>query len=130
MPGGTYFFTVNLLEGQQDLLVRHIDELHEVVRRTREERPFHIDAWVELPDHMHCIWTLPPGDDDFSNRWKSIKIRFVQAIPRTERRTMSVLQKVSGGYGRAVSGSIVSVMSRTMNIMSITRTGIRLNMAM
>jgi hypothetical protein len=33
------------------------------------------------------VWTLPPGDDDFSNRWKAIKIRFVQAIPRTERRS-------------------------------------------
>jgi len=36
---------------------------------------------------MHCVWTLPPGDDDFSTRWKAIKIRFVQAIPRTERRS-------------------------------------------
>ncbi len=67
--------------------MRHIDELREALRRTREERPFYVDAWVVLPDHMHCIWTLPPGDDDFSNRWKSIKIRFVQAIPCTERRS-------------------------------------------
>lgn len=40
-----------------------------------------------LPDHMHCVWTLPPSDDDFSNRWKSIKIRFVQVIPCIERRS-------------------------------------------
>jgi putative transposase len=33
---------------------------------------------------MHCVWTLPPGDDDFSNRWKAIKIRFVQKIPAIE----------------------------------------------
>jgi len=85
--GGKYFFTVNLLERQQDTLVRHINVLREAVRKTRRERPFHIDAWAVLPDHMHCIWTLPPGDDDFSNRWKSIKIRFVQAIPPTERRS-------------------------------------------
>ncbi len=87
VPGSTYFFTVNLLERRQDTLVWHIDILREAVRKTRRERPFHIDAWVVLPDHMHCIWTLPPGDDDFSNRWKSIKIRFVQTIPRTERRS-------------------------------------------
>jgi putative transposase len=74
VPGGTYFFTVNLLE-----------------------RPFHIDAWVVLPDHMHCVWTLPPGDDDFSNRWKSIKIRFVQAIPRTERRSPGRIAKGERG---------------------------------
>lgn len=42
---------------------------------------------VVLPDHMHYVWTLPPGDDDYSNRWKAIKIRFVQALPRTERRS-------------------------------------------
>jgi hypothetical protein len=84
VPGGTYFFTVNLLERRQDTLVRHIDVLREAIRKTRKERPFLIDAWVVLPDHMHCIWTLPSGDDDFSNRWKSIKICFVQAIPRTE----------------------------------------------
>jgi putative transposase len=87
VPGGTYFFTVNLLERRLDTLVRHVDALREAVRTTKRERPFHIDAWVVLPDHMHCVWTLPPGDDDFSNRWKAIKIRFVQAIPRTERRS-------------------------------------------
>lgn len=87
LPGGTYFFTVNLLERRLDLLVRHIDQLREAVRVTRCERPFHIDAWVVLPDHMHCIWTLPPGDDDFSTRWKAIKIRFVQKIPAVERRS-------------------------------------------
>jgi putative transposase len=48
------------------------------------ERPFHIDAWVVLPDHMHCIWTLPPGDTNYSERWKAIKIRFARALPRTE----------------------------------------------
>ncbi|MEQ1486678.1 transposase [Methyloglobulus sp.] len=86
VPGGTYFFTVNLLERRQDTLVRHIDILREAVRKTRHERPFHIDAWVVLPDHLHCVWTLPLGDDDFSNRWKAIKIRFVQALPNPIRR--------------------------------------------
>lgn len=28
VPGGTYFFTVNLLERKLDLLVRHIDYVH------------------------------------------------------------------------------------------------------
>ena len=97
IPGGTYFFTVNLLERKQDLLVRHIGELREAVRVTRRERPFHIDAWVVLPDHMHAVWTLPPGDDDFSNRWKSIKIRFVQRLPRTERRSKVRIAKGERG---------------------------------
>ncbi len=50
MPGGTYFFTVNLLERRRTL-VRHIGALREAVRVTRREQPFHIDAWVVLPDH-------------------------------------------------------------------------------
>lgn len=55
MPGGTYFFTVNLLKRRLDLLVRHVDTLREAVRAMRRERPFHIDTWVVLPDHMYCI---------------------------------------------------------------------------
>jgi len=97
IPGGTYFFTVNLLEWRLDLLVRHIGELRVAVRATKRDRPFHIDAWVVLPDHMHTIWTLPPGDDDFSNRWKAIKIRFVQALPRTERRSSVRIAKGERG---------------------------------
>ena len=59
VPGGTYFFTVNLLERNLRLLTDHIDLLRLAVRQVRTRRPFHIDAWVVLPDHMHCIWTLP-----------------------------------------------------------------------
>ena len=87
VPGGTYFFTINLLERRSDLLTRHIESLREAVRRTRAERHFHIDGWVVLPDHLHCVLTLPPGDDDFSNRIKAIKIRFVRAVEPTERRS-------------------------------------------
>jgi REP element-mobilizing transposase RayT len=50
----------------------------------RRQRLFHIDAWVVLPNYLHCVWTLPLGDDDFSNCWKAIKSRCVQALPRTE----------------------------------------------
>jgi putative transposase len=87
IPGGSYFFTINLLERRSDLLVRHIDALRAAVRRTRRERPFRIDAWVVLPEHLHFVLTLPEGDDDFSNRIKAIKIRFVRALPPTERRS-------------------------------------------
>ena len=59
--GGTYFFTANLLERRLDTLVRHVDALREAVRVTRRERPFHIDAWVVLPNHMHCVWTFAAG---------------------------------------------------------------------
>jgi len=32
-----------------------------------------------LPEHMHCIWTLPESDIDFFGRWKIIKTYFVEA---------------------------------------------------
>lgn len=85
--GWDVFFTVNLLERRLDTLVQHIDVLRDAVQATKRARPFYIDAWMVLPDHMHCVWTLPPGDTDFSNRWKAIKIRFVQKLPCTERRS-------------------------------------------
>lgn len=97
VPGGTYFFTVNLLERRSCLLVEHIDSLRNAVRQVRARRPFHIDAWVVLPDHMHCIWTLPPGDADYSNRWKAIKIAFSKTLPKTER--LSVVRAKKGERG-------------------------------
>lgn len=50
------------------------------------QRPFRIDAIVVLPDHLrlHCIWTLPPDDADFSTRWRLIKTRFARAVPAGE----------------------------------------------
>ncbi len=87
IAGGCYFFTVNLLERQNTLLVDHIDLLRESVQLCKQNRPFHIDAWVVLPEHMHCIWTLPEGDMDFSNRWKIIKTHFSKALPKEERRS-------------------------------------------
>ena len=57
VPGGTFFFTLNLLDRRSDLLVAHVDVLREAVRRTRLRSPFRIDAWVVLPDQMHCLWT-------------------------------------------------------------------------
>ena len=79
-----YFFTVNLLERKKTLLVNHIEELRHAITKTRKQKPFHIDGWVILPDHMHCIWTLPKGDDDYSGRWRAIKTTFSKSISKTE----------------------------------------------
>ncbi len=62
VSGGTYFFTVNLYDRRSEILTRNIDVLREAVRKVRARVPFHIDAWVVLPDHLHCLWTLPEGD--------------------------------------------------------------------
>lgn len=41
--------------------------------KVRQKYPFAIDAIVLLPDHIHCIWTLPPTDSDYATRWRLIK---------------------------------------------------------
>ena len=56
IPGATIFFTVTLANRQSNLLVREIARLRDAVRITRADRPFDIEAWVVLPDHLHCIW--------------------------------------------------------------------------
>lgn len=82
ISGATVFFTVNLAQRGSRLLVDEIERLRAAVRKTRVERPFHIDAWVVLPDHIHAVWTLPEGDADFSSRWGAIKARFSMDLRR------------------------------------------------
>ena len=78
--GATVFFTVTLATRGTDILTREIEALRQAVRATRAERPFAIDAWVVLPDHMHCVWTLPQTDSDFSTKMGAIKARFTRAV--------------------------------------------------
>ena len=72
LKGGTYFFTVNLAERKRKLLTDQIDALRGAFREIKQAHPFRIDAIVVLPDHLHTLWTLPEGDDDFSLRWRQI----------------------------------------------------------
>ena len=69
-PGATWFFTVNLAQRRGNtLLVDHVDHLRESLRRVKQQHPFRIDAMVVLPEHLHAIWTLPPGDHAIGIRW-------------------------------------------------------------
>jgi putative transposase len=83
VPGASVFFTVVLVDRGADTLVRHIEVLREAVRVTGAKRPFGIDAWVVLPDHMHCVWTLPEEDADYSGRMGEIKGQFTRAVRRS-----------------------------------------------
>ena len=77
VPGGTFFFTL-VTDRRRPILA--LDEavgvLRHAFRSVRQLRPFEIDAVVVMPDHLHCIWTLPPDDADFSTRWRLIKTWF------------------------------------------------------
>jgi putative transposase len=82
VAGGTYFFTITLVDRTSGALVDHIEHLRAAVRAVRQAHPFVIDAVVVLPDHLHLLMTLPDGDADFSNRLSLIKRRFTDAVTR------------------------------------------------
>lgn len=94
---GTYFFTVNLYDRKQRLLVEHIDLLREAVRKVKAMHPFEIDAMVILPGHLHAVRTLPVGDADYPTRWALIKAGFSRRLPADERRSRSRLAKGERG---------------------------------
>ncbi len=75
--GASYFFTV-VTEKRQKLFAddENVDLLRQAFRHVMKKHPFVIEAAVVLPDHLHCIWTLPVGDADFSTRWRLIKTWF------------------------------------------------------
>jgi putative transposase len=72
--GRSYFFTLVAFRRRPILCDDAIrSSLRTAFDRTRLRRPFAIDAIVLMPDHLHCIWTLPDGDTDISTRWTQIK---------------------------------------------------------
>lgn len=74
IPGGSYFFTVCTRSRRPILTNAPIRQaLMEALEHVRVKYPFHMDAWVILPDHLHCLWTLPEGDSAFSERWSMVK---------------------------------------------------------
>ncbi|MFN0113798.1 MAG: REP-associated tyrosine transposase, partial [Paracoccaceae bacterium] len=83
VPGAQVFFTVALADRGSELLLREAELLRQAVRAVRAKRPFGIDAWVVLPDHMHCVWRLPEEDADYSTRMASIKAQFWMALRRS-----------------------------------------------
>jgi len=82
--GGTFFFTVNLANRSSRLLTDHIDWLRDSVRKVRHTHPFKIVAMVILPDHVHAIWTLPSGDNNYPLRWSLIKAGFSRRLEKTD----------------------------------------------
>jgi REP-associated tyrosine transposase len=97
VPGGSYFFTVNLTDRRWGLLTEHVELLRAAFRYTQERHPFSIEASVVLPDHLHAVWTLPDGDADFALRWRLIKTVFSRGLPPGERLSKSRSSKGERG---------------------------------
>ena len=100
VPGASIFFTAALQDRGSTLLCENVQRLREAVAVTRHERPFEIEAWVVLPDHMHCIWTLPAGDADFATRWRLIKARFSRGLVRGHLRNSHIARQERGIWQR------------------------------
>jgi putative transposase len=83
VPGGTYFFTVNLRDRSSSFLTEHIGLLRAAFRVVKHKQPFDVDAIVILPEHLHAIWTLPQGDADYPGRWRAIKSTFTRAVVKS-----------------------------------------------
>ena len=80
VSGGTFFFTVTLADRSSNLLIERVDDLRASFALAQRDMPFQCDAMVVLPDHLHAVWTLPDGDDDFSTRWKRIEAGFYKSV--------------------------------------------------
>lgn len=101
------------IAGRQPILTASRVRLcfREAIVRAHRTRPFRIDAWVLLPDHLHCIWTLPPEDGDFSSRWGFIK-RFVSQPCKdtmgvaTEKLSASKRRRKETGFGNGGFGNM------------------------
>ena len=95
VPGGTFFFTLVLANRRSTLLTTHIDVLRESWRAVRHRWPFETVAVVVLPEHLHAVWRLPDGDDDYPGRWRAIKARFTRHLGR---RGVSIPRTKNGEY--------------------------------
>jgi len=100
LPGACVFLTITLAQRGSSTLVERVEFLRQAVRATMETRPFRIDAWVVLPDHMHCVWTLPEGDAGYGQRVQSIKARFSRQLPVGPRRASHIARREKGIWQR------------------------------
>ncbi|MEO0967048.1 MAG: transposase [Cyanobacteria bacterium J06639_18] len=74
VPGCTYFFTQVTYQRYPWLCTENARQILRVsINKVRQTYPFKIEALVLLPDHLHCIWTLPPEDSNYATRWRMIK---------------------------------------------------------
>ncbi len=93
--GGTYFFTLvtynrlPLFSSQKS-----VELFFDALRYTSARMPFESVAYVILPDHIHCIWTLPEESSDYSTRWRLIKSYFTRYTNKRDSASTSRVNKM------------------------------------
>ena len=125
VPGGSFFFTVNLGQRNARLLTEHVGLLRAAFRYTRARHPFAIDAIVVLPDYLHTIWTCPrmtpisPRAGGSSNQGSPAPCRQPSGSPK------AACEKASAAFGSGAIGSTPCVTRTTSRGTRITFTLIR-----
>jgi putative transposase len=97
IEGGVFFFTVTLADRSSDVLLRHIDRLQRIYMLVQERHPFETIAICVLLDHLHAVWSLPPGDSNYSLRWSPIKSGFSRRLPGDMQRSSSKIARRERG---------------------------------
>ena len=80
--------------------MRHIDRLRRIYKVVQNKYPFESVAVCVLPDHLHAVWTLPPGDANFPLRWALIKSGFSRGLAAIERSASKVTKREKGVWQR------------------------------
>jgi putative transposase len=75
-----HFLTAALAEDRCGSLTDHVDTLQLAWRACRDRYPFTLTAGVILPDHLHCIVALPPGDSHGRARWGLLQELFQHVV--------------------------------------------------
>ncbi len=103
-PGGTFFFTV-VTYGRRPIFksAQARAYLGEAMREVRQAAFFEMPGFVILPDHFHCLWSLPTGDTAYSSRWSRIKRLFSKSW-------------TSAGMARSVSSSRSRIRHRELDV--------------
>ncbi|MGH8548395.1 MAG: REP-associated tyrosine transposase [Methylococcales bacterium] len=98
VQGSNHSLTVNTYRLQTLLTDADVrSALRDAIGTIRLTHPFLIEDWVLLPDHMHTLWTWPPGDGDYSHRWRVIQRMVTQRCQtRLNRPEWMNLQLFSG----------------------------------
>lgn len=94
IKGGTYFFTLVTFKRMKIFSdPGNVELLRRAMKHVMKNHAFVIDAMVVLPEHIHCIWTLPRGEEDYSIRWRRVKTFFTRKCDMKYRQQASDARK-------------------------------------
>ena len=81
--GATYFFTLVAYE-RRPIFCKNdfLEAFRASIKTVQQQYPFEIVAWVQLPDHLHCIWQMTDDDTNYSQCWSRIKRLTTKACPQ------------------------------------------------